>query len=110
VLNVSPPAVDFGDVSVGGAKVETVTLSNPANSGPPIIFKKPVAKVPKTKPQEFGFPHHATTCHKKLSPGKNCKIKVIFAPATPGLKTSAMTIFDNAANANQMVPLQGTGK
>ena len=110
MLNVSPSTLDFGDVSVGRTKVETVTLSNPASSGPPIIFGKHHAMVPKTSPQEFGFPRNATTCRKKLRPGKKCKIKLIFAPASTGLKNSTMTIFDNAANANQMVPLQGTGQ
>jgi len=110
VLNVSPSTLDFGDVSVGGAKIERLTLRNPAKRGPPIIFGKPLANVPTTNPQEFGFPAHATTCRKKLRPGKKCKIKVIFVPASTGRKNSTLTIFDNAANANQKVPLQGTGQ
>ena len=98
-------------MKVGKAKIQTLTLNNPEQKGgPPIIFGKPGATVPVTNPQEFGFPRNASTCHKKLKATKKCKIKVIFAPKTPGQKASTVTIFDNAANANQMIPLQGTGQ
>jgi hypothetical protein len=111
-LNVKPSAENFGKVSVGKAKTKTITLSNPAKTGPPITFGNPVAfSVPVTNPQEFGFPQSgATTCPAQLFPKKKCKLFVIFAPATPGQKFSAVTIFDNASNANQVIQLQGIGK
>jgi hypothetical protein len=101
---------NFGSVLKHQAKVKTLILSNPEKKGPPIVFGTPLATVPTTNPQEFGFPAHATTCHAKLAPKKKCKLKVIFAPATRGQKASQVTIFDNASNANQVIPLQGTGK
>ena len=33
-----------------------------------------------------------------------------FAPASPGSKSSSVTIFDNASNANQVIQMQGVGK
>jgi hypothetical protein len=112
-LKVKPLSLveNFGKVSVGKSKVKTLTLSNPAKSGPPISFGNPLATVPPTSPQEFGFPTSGTTnCPAQLFPKKKCTLKVIFAPATPGQKSSAVTIFDNAGNANQVVTLTGTGK
>jgi hypothetical protein len=35
---------------------------------------------------------------------------VLFTPASQGTVFSSVTIFDNALNANQTIPLQGTGK
>jgi hypothetical protein len=107
-LTVKPLSLveDFGTVSVGKSKAKTLKLSNPAKSGPPISFGTPPATVPPTSPQEFGFPlSGATNCPAQLFPKKKCKLKVIFSPATPGPKSSAVTIFDNAGNANQVVTL-----
>jgi hypothetical protein len=112
-LKVKPLSLveNFGTVSVGKSKVKTLKLSNPAKSGPPISFGTPLATVPPTSPQEFEVPiSGATTCPAQLFPKKKCKLKVIFTPATPGPKSSAVTIFDNAGNANQVVTLTGTGK
>jgi subtilase family serine protease len=111
-LKVKPSSSveNFGKVSVGKGKVKTLTLSNPAKSGPPISFGSPVATVPATSPQEFGFPSGATNCPAQLYPKKKRQLKVIFVPATPGQKSSAVTIFDNAGNANQVVTLTGTEK
>ncbi len=111
-LNVKPSAENFGKVRVGRSKLKTLTLSNPAKTGPPITFGSPVAfSVPVTNPQEFGFPQSgATTCLAQLFPKKKCKLFVIFAPATPGQKSSAVTIFDNAGNRNQVIQLRGIGK
>src|ERR1019366_7871261 len=112
-LTVKPLSLveNFGTVSVGKSKAKTLKLSNPAKSGPPISFGTPRATVPPTSPQEFGFPlSGATNCPAQLFPKKKCKLKVIFVPATPGPKSSAVTIFDNAGNANQVVTLTGTGK
>jgi hypothetical protein len=90
-----------------------LTLSNPAKKGqPPITFGKPLATVPATNPQEFGFPQSgATNCPAQLLPKQKCKLTVLFAPALKGPRpSSAVTIYDNAVNANQVVPLSGTGK
>jgi len=97
---------------VGSGKIFTFLFSNTAKKGSPITFANPVAfSVPVTSPQEFGFPNTGvTTCTQNLFPRKKCKLTVVFAPQTPGPKTSTLTIFDNATGANQMIPLSGTGK
>ena len=110
LLKVKPSAVNFGKVKVGDAESVTLKLSNPAKHGSPITFGNPLATVPATSPQEFGFPTGATNCPAQLLPKKTCKLTVLFAPASQGPMSSALTIFDNAGNASQVVHLQGTGK
>jgi hypothetical protein len=109
-LKTKPTHGNFGKVKVGKSKTISFTLSNSAKSGPPITFGNPSFTVPLTNPQEFGFPSGATTCPQNLFPKKKCKLKVVFAPQTPGGKTSTLTILDNATGANQTVPLLGTGQ
>ena len=105
-LNVTPSAEKFGKMKVGKVKSVTLTLSNPARKGLPITFGKPLATVPPTSP-EFKV---SWTCSAQLFPKKKCKLIVQFAPASQGPMSSAVTIFDNAGNANQVIQLQGTGK
>ncbi len=110
-LKTKPTHKNFGKVTVGHGKLFTFTLSNSAKSGSPITFASPVSfAVTVTNPQEFGFPAGATNCPQNLFPNKKCKLKVVFAPQSPGAKSSTLTIFDNATGANQIVPLSGTGQ
>ncbi len=110
LLTVKPVVVNFGNVKVGRAKFKTLTLGNAATTGPAITFGNPLASVPPSNPQEFGFPAGASTCPAQLLPKKKCKLRIELLPSTTGPKASAVTIFDNAANANQVVPLIGNGK
>ena len=100
--------MNFGKVKVGTAKIATLTLINPARKGPPITFGNPMAAVPPAIPQEFKSV--GTTCPPQLLPRKKCKLTVQFGPASTGAKSSTLTIFDNAGNANQMIPLSGKGE
>lgn len=110
-LKIKPTHKNFGKVTVGHGKIFTFTLSNTAKSGSPITFASPNSfTVTPTNPQEFGFPAGATTCPQNLLPKKKCKLKVAFAPQTPGAKSSTLTIFDNATGGPQTVPLSGTGQ
>ncbi len=93
-------------MSVGQGVVKTFTLKNPALKGPPITFGIPLA----TTSDPLDFRIGTTTCHAQLFPQTKCTLKVKFAPTTPGPKSSTLTIFDNAANANQQIPLKGTGQ
>lgn len=110
MLKVTPPSKAFGKVKMGQAKIVTFTLRNMAKSGPPITFGSPLASVRVDNPREFGFPPGATTCPQQLFPKQKCKLKLMFAPSSPIVSFSWMLIYDNAANANQYVPISGTGK
>lgn len=107
-LKVKPAAKSFGKVKVGRVKRATLTLINPAKGGPPITFASPMTVFAAVSPQEFQAV--ATTCAAQLLPGKKCKLTVQFGPLSPGKKSSMVTIFDNAGNANQVVLLTGKGE
>jgi hypothetical protein len=112
-LNINPPSGDFGNVKVGHAKSATFTLSNSAPEGAaPITFHSPVGfSVPPSTPQIYGFAGSATNCPQQLVPQKTCTLTVEFIPAKPGAApSSAVTVYDNAANANQTIQLSGSGK
>ena len=81
-------------------------MSNPAaKEGPPITFGTPLASL--TNPQVFGS---APKCPAQLLPKKECQLKVLFFPDSPGPQSATLTIHDNAVNADQVIQLEGTGK
>ncbi len=106
-LKVSPSPAKFGKVKVGTVKRSTLTLMNQAKKGPPITFDNPMTVFPPGSPQEFKS--IATTCGAQLLPKKKCKLTLQFGPNSVGAKSSSLTIFDNAHNANQVIPLSGKG-
>jgi hypothetical protein len=64
-----------------------------------------------TNPQVFGFTgKSATNCPVQLLPMKQCKLTVSFIPAGRRFYTDMVTVYDNAANSPQTIPLSGTGK
>jgi hypothetical protein len=66
-----------------------------------------MAMIPANSPE---FSSVATTCAAQLLPRKKCKLTVQFGPTSPGSKSATVTIFDNAGNANQVIPLSGKGE
>jgi hypothetical protein len=108
LLKVKPTQKNFGKVTVGHTKSFTFTLSNSAKSGPPITFANPMVSFTPANSQDFKSV--STTCGAQLAPKKKCKLKLSFTPAAPGPEASTLSIFDNAANADQSVSLTGTGK
>jgi len=93
---------------VGTAKFASLVLVNPARKGPPITFANPMAVFPPANPQEFRMV--GTTCAAQLFPRKKCKLTLQFGPTSVGPRSSTVTIFDNAGNANQVIPLNGKGE
>ena len=95
-------------MKVGTIKIETLTLRNLAKKGPPITFGNPMIAFPPANPAEFKS--IGTTCAAQLFPKKKCKLTLQFHPQSPGSKSSTVTVMDNAANANQVIPLSGKGE
>ncbi len=93
---------------MGNSRSRTLTLTNSAKKGPPITFANPMATFAPAGEQDFESV--GTTCGAQLLPRKKCQLTVKFRPASTGQKSATLTIFDNAGNANQMVPLSGKGE
>jgi hypothetical protein len=52
----------------------------------------------------------ATDCRQQLFPQKTCTLRLEFIPAKPISYSSTLTIYDNAANAYQMIRLSASNK
>ena len=109
-LTVSPSSVNFGKVKIGHVASIELKISYPAKHGIPITFGSPLATVPQTNPLIFSFPQDPTNCQPQLMPKHKCKLVVQFTPVSPGEAFSTVTIFDNAANANQTIQVKGHGE
>ncbi len=109
LLQITPPSKDFGTVKVHSTKKQTFVLTN-EDSNSSITFQNPLATV--SNFPIFAFPKKkATTCHQTLPPKGSCTLKLQFKPTSRGVPVfGTVTIFDNAGNANQSIPLSGTGK
>jgi subtilase family serine protease len=109
-LTINPSSLNFGKVKLGNVASMTVKITNPSKHGLPVTFGNPLATVPQSSPQIFGFPQGASNCPAQLLPQEKCKLEVLFAPQYHGKTYSVVTIFDNAGNANQEIEVVGTGK
>ena len=107
-LKIKPSPQNFGKVKVGRSKNATLTLVNPARKGAPITFGNPMMTFEPAGADEFKSV--GTTCGAQLLPRKKCKLTLQFGPDSIGPKSTTLTIFDNAGNANQVVPLSGKGE
>jgi len=110
-LVITPSSHNFGTVKDGKTKKVTLTLSNPAKSGPAIVFQQdPLASV--TNFPIFSFPtKNTSTCKLELLPKKKCKLKLQFSPSSPGVpETATVTIFGSSGESIGTVPLSGEGK
>jgi hypothetical protein len=109
-LSISPTMKDFGAVKVKKLKKQTFTLTNEGSAGQTITFQSPFFQV--TNAPIFSFPKKgATTCHRTLPSKGQCKLTLQFKAKQRGTPESGtLTIFDDAGNANQTIPLSGTGK
>ncbi|HEY6300784.1 MAG TPA: hypothetical protein VIW95_14180 [Candidatus Binatus sp.] len=108
-LNITPTMKDFGTVKVLKLQKQTFVLTN-EDSSQTITFSKPLAIV--TNSPIFKFPKKgATTCHQTLPPKGQCNLTLEFIPKHRGTPESGtVTVFDDAGNADQTIPLSGTGK
>ena len=53
--------------------------------------------------------YEGNNCPSSLLPGASCTLRVIFTPTSPGTKSGAVTIADNAPGSPHKLPLSGTG-
>ena len=104
LATLSPPSLNFGNQGVGTTSPpQTVTLTN--SGGAPLI----ISSVTLTGSHPGDFIKTADTCAgATIAPGNSCAMSVAFAPTAPAARTAALTIFDNAADSPQNVPLSGT--
>ncbi len=97
-VEVSPPAVDFGQVRVG-EKAETVLSIR--NTGTDLLSITNLVLLP---------PFSAPTRGREIPPGSAISLAVTFAPSSPGATFAPLVIYSNAPSANALtVGLLGEG-
>jgi hypothetical protein len=102
VVSLAPTSLTWTTVTVGTtASAKTVTFTNTGS------FTLNIANI--TISGDFFNPPISKACGSTLLAGASCKIAVNFAPTQTGLRTGTLSMFDNAANSPQTVPLSGTG-
>ena len=108
IASVSPTTVDFGDLQVGSAFQQAVTLTNTGTGTTPLsISGITVSGTGFTRVAVAGVnPNCGTT----LATGASCDITVRFAPTNGGVKPGSLNIISNSNNVPgsiQPVPLTG---
>ena len=101
-VTLSPTSLTWGKIVVGETSSgQSVTVTNSGSatlSISSIATSGDFAQTASTKP-----------CGSTLAVGDSCKIKIAFTPTQMGANTGTLTIYDNAVNSPQTVPLSGTG-
>ena len=98
-VTLSPAALDFGGVVVGGASVKrTATLMN--NQKVPLLVSSLATS---------GDFAQTSNCIGQIGPGVTCAISITFKPTTMGPRSGAITIADNTPETPHLLALSGTG-
>ena len=100
-VSVSPLNVNYGSVTVGAKKAETVILTNNQKTSLAISS----ITVGGTDPGDFSA---KSACGSSRKAGWDCTITVTFLPTVTGARSATLSIKDAAGT--QIVQLSGTGK
>lgn len=103
-IEVEPPALDFGDVPLGGSKTLSFSVRNTGTA--PLAVTR-VDLGPGSAPA-FSLPEPPATA--VVPPGGKLDVKVYYRPAAAGLATAEVVIeSDDADEPATTVPLRGRG-
>jgi hypothetical protein len=100
-VSISPLNVNYGSVTVGAKKAETVVLTNNQKTSLAITS----FTLGGTNPGDFT---EKSTCGTSRKAGWDCTITVTFTPTATGARSTTLSIKD--AVGTQTVQLSGTGK
>ena len=99
-LTPSPSAVSFGNIPVGTAKVQSVTVNNSGVSN---------ITVSQAAVSGTGFSLNSFTGPVTLGAGQSLILTVAFSPASSGTASGTLAIASNASNPNLPITLSGAG-
>jgi hypothetical protein len=99
LVSLTPTSLTFGAQAMGTfSPAQLVTLKNTGGAALKIISIG-----------RSGDFYEGNNCPTSLGPGASCTLRVIFTPTSPGTKSSAVTIADNATGTPHKLRLSGTG-
>jgi Beta-propeller repeat/HYDIN/CFA65/VesB-like, Ig-like domain len=97
-VSLSASSLDFGQVFLGMASTQSVTLTNPAQS--PLDISSIHARGDYTE---------SNTCGGVVNAGASCTITVSFTPSALGASAGTVSISDSGPLSPQTITLTGTG-
>lgn len=99
MLSVSSSTLSFGNVQVGNATAQLVSVTNTGNAN---LLISAVS----TAGNGFGISGYANMT---VAPNQSLTMAVNFAPAAPGDVTGTLLVSSNAVNSQVQIGLSGTG-
>jgi hypothetical protein len=99
MLSVSSPSLSFGNVQVGNATAQLISVTNTGSAN---LLISAVS----TAGTGFGISGYANMT---LAPSQSLTMAVNFAPAAPGDVAGTLLVSSNAVNSKVQVGLSGTG-
>jgi hypothetical protein len=98
-LQVTPSALNFGNIAVAASANQTITLSNNGTA--------PVSRLAFAIAGDYAIttPCALTT----LTPGQTCTLTVTFTPTTIGARPGTLTLTSSDPASPTIIPLTGTG-
>jgi len=100
IVEFNPASLAFGEITPGGSKSLTTTLTNPTGR------TLTISGITITGSTTFS---QTNTCGSSVGAGGSCIITVTFKPATFGIFSGAVSVSDNGGGSPQQVPLSGRG-
>ncbi|HTA57608.1 MAG TPA: choice-of-anchor D domain-containing protein [Candidatus Baltobacteraceae bacterium] len=100
MISVIPSSVAFGNVAVGVANTQTITVQNPGSG---------TLNVTQASLSPTGFSLSGLTLPLSVAPGGSASFNVGFTPASAGSLSGSLTLTNNATNPALSVSLSGSG-
>lgn len=99
-ISVSPAAVNFGSVAVGGTVSQSVTISNSGGSA---------LSVTQISTTASGFTITGVSFPLTIAAGQQSIFTIVFTPQTKGALTGNVSVASNASSSPSTVSISGTG-
>ncbi len=99
-LSITPSSVSFGNVPVGTANAQAVTLTNSGTAS---------LSISQGSVTGAGFAMSGLTFPFALAPGQSSTFNAQFAPTAPGSASGSVSISSNARNSPTVASLAGSG-
>ena len=99
-LTASPTTVGFGNVAVGGNKVQQITLTNSGNAA---------VKISSITESGTGYSFSGAATPITVNSGQSIVVSVTYAPTTAGASSASIKVLSDASNSSLTINLSGTG-
>ena len=100
MISIVPASISFGNVPVGVASTQAVTVSNTGDSN---------LSVTQAAGLSTGFSVSGLTMPLTVAPGQSAKFSLSFTPTGAGSVTSSLSLVSNAPTSPSVIGLSGDG-